>query len=210
MASSRRCFRLRALAGPAAAAALAACAGVRWLGTTKAGPASAPELTAAGPEIAVSTAPRRPRPVDALPKNLDARQKAAVYYSDLGPDALDVSGYPAQQRRNYEIYAHACSQCHTLARSINAPTVNRGFWEFYMLSMRFNSFFVPGTEMPKSDRKAILDFLEYDSQRRKIEDRAGFEELQDELKRLFDALLEERMSVLQRQDQPLPLRAPRN
>lgn len=139
-------------------------------------------------------------------RELTAEQKRAVYYSDLGPDRVDVSDYPSAQKDNYEVYRHACSQCHTLARSINAPVVDRRFWEFYIASMRFNTLFHQDAAVPQEAAQAIVDFLEYDSNVRKVRRRGEFDALQEELKRRFRPLLEKRMRELQDGNQPLLLR----
>ena len=71
-----------------------------------------------------------------VPQATPERSKAALFYSDLGPESVDVSAYPPERKRDYAVYAQACSRCHTLARSINAPYVSRGWWEFYVARMR--------------------------------------------------------------------------
>lgn len=150
-------------------------------------------------EIPVPAPPARAE----VPEAPEERRRAALFYSDLGPDTIDLSGYPAEQRRGYEAYARLCSRCHTLARSINAPYVDRSWWEFYIASMRMRSHF-HGEELRKTDVAAVLDFLEYDSARRKVGRAAEFEAVKAELKRRFEAALDERMERLQRQ--PLPHR----
>lgn len=139
-----------------------------------------------------------PAPVE-VPQASPERRKAALFYSDLGPDAVDVSAYPAEHKREYEIYTRICSSCHTLARSINAPYVNRAWWEFYIASMRMRAHF-HGAPLTKKDIRAVLDFLEYDSNERKVARAAQFDAAKAELKRRFDAALDERMRQLQQQD----------
>lgn len=134
-----------------------------------------------------------------------------LFYSDLGPDEIDVSQYPTQQKYNYTIYARVCSQCHGLARSISAPAVGRAYWEFYMLSMRTRSGLTRGANITREEAKAILDFLIYDSKVRKTgENERDFNELIEELKRRFDPVLEKRLEELQKKRQPrlLPLPNP--
>lgn len=196
-------------------AALAACATWRWSGSPPPvgrGPNAplrgvaeeesrhaAPPVDVSSEDAAavrVSTVPSSPRAV--VPLAPEERVKNALFYSDLGPDAIDVSAYPAQQRFNYAIYARTCSSCHTLARSINAPVVGRGWWEFYMLGMRMRSRNA-GRPLSSDAIKTILDFLEYDSRARKVEKARDFDTLTEELKRRFDALVAERMKALQKQ-----------
>lgn len=130
------------------------------------------------------------------------REQAALYWADLGPETVDVSSYPPELRRDYETYAAVCSRCHTLARSINAPTASRGYWQMYMLGMRMISAADKDAPISQEQQKAILDFLEYDAQKRKVERSAEFRAQTDELKRRFEPLLRRRMKRLQESGQP--------
>ncbi|MFI5360919.1 MAG: hypothetical protein ACHQ49_03020 [Elusimicrobiota bacterium] len=136
-----------------------------------------------------------------------AQSPEFMYYSDLGPDEIDVSAYPGRQRLNYAVYVRACSRCHGLARSINAPYASRGWWEFYMTSMRMRGL-VEGRPFSKEEVKSVLDFLEYDSLVRKIRRAPAFEKSTEELKRRFEAEVDRRMSDLQNKPQPLLLPSP--
>lgn len=160
------------------------CAVWRWWGEipVPAGPAAAPERVA-------------------IPQAPPERRKAALFYSDLGPDTVDVSAYPAERKRDYEVYVRVCSRCHTLARSISAPYVNRGWWEFYIARMRVRAHF-HGDPLTQKDIRAVLDFLEYDSNERKVARAAQFEATKAELKRRFETVLDERMEQLQQHPAP--------
>jgi hypothetical protein len=126
-----------------------------------------------------------------------------VFYSDLGPDSVDVSHYPTQQKYNYAIYAQVCSQCHSLARSINAPLIGKAYWEFYMLGMRTRSRMTRGANITRDEAKAVLEFLLYDSKVRKTgENESSFNDMTDELKQRFDQILEKRLEQLQKSPQP--------
>jgi hypothetical protein len=120
-----------------------------------------------------------------------------LYYSDLGTDRIDVSAYPEEQRRNYVVYTRACSRCHSLARSLNAPLTSRGWWEFYMTGMRLRGR-AAGRPFSREEVKAVLDFLEYDSRVRKVEHADAFETSTVELKRRFNEYVDRRMSELQK------------
>ena len=157
-----------------------------------AGACAARQSTAASPTSSLSAA---------LPEVSAERRKAALFYSDLGPDTVDVSAYPSDKKLEYAVYARACARCHTLARSINAPYVNRAWWEFYVASMRIRAKF-HGEPLTKQEVRSILDFLEYDSNERKVSRAAEFETMRIELKRHFETVLDERMDVLQKQHQP--------
>lgn len=126
-----------------------------------------------------------------------AQRRNILFYSDLGPDEIDVSAYPSEQRRNYAVYARACSRCHGLARSINAPFVARGWWEFYMTGMRMRGS-VSGRPFSREEIKSVLDFLDYDARVRKVEHAADFEKSTQELKRRFNAYVDQRMSDMQK------------
>ena len=197
---------------------LAACASWKWSGTrVPDGRAPSAALRGAADEehshpappadtkredaqpLRLSTEPARASVLPPVPAAPDARVREALYYSDIGPDSVDVSAYPAQQRYQYAIYARACSRCHTLARSINAPLVGRGWWEFYMLGMRMRSR-REGRPLTPDETQAILDFLEYDSRVRKVEDARRFDALTEELKRRFDVSVSERLRKLQRKN----------
>lgn len=165
---------------------LAACAPLRWEGGVPKEPSE--------PGRAAAPVARTPEP--ALPAVTELQKQTALYDSDLGPDTVDTSGYPLQQRYNYRVYASACSRCHSLARSINSPLVGRGWWEFYVASMRARSTW-SGRPLTSEERDAVLDFLEYDGRERKKAHAKEFEKLRAELRRRFDALMDERMGRLQ-------------
>jgi hypothetical protein len=133
---------------------------------------------------------------------LVARADAIQYYSDLGPDSIDVSDYPEVQRRNYAVYADVCSRCHGLARSINAPAVGTAYWRFYIFSMRGAGLLSRKPSMTKDDRDAVLSFLEFDAQRRKVARKADFDLQTQALKNRFSRMLEARMEKLQQSQGP--------
>ena len=143
-----------------------------------------------------------PPPSPALAQATPERRAAALFYSDLGPDAVDVSAYPPARRRDYEVFLRVCSRCHTPARAINAPYVDRAWWEFYTARMRVRARF-HGDGLSKKDLRSVLDFLEHDSNERKIARAAEFEAVKSELKRRFEDELDERMEKLQRSAPPL-------
>ncbi|MFI5350519.1 MAG: hypothetical protein ACHQ2Z_13315 [Elusimicrobiota bacterium] len=143
---------------------------------------------------AVSTTAASTTTVSAAPLQ---ERGGIMFYSDLGPDRIDVSAYPAQQRENYAVYARACSRCHTLARSINAPYTSRGWWEFYMTGMRMRGR-VAGRPFSRQESKAVLDFLDYDARVRKVEHASDFDKSTQELRRRFNEYVDQRMSELQK------------
>lgn len=119
-------------------------------------------------------------------------QLNARFYYDLGPAEADVSSYPQAQKDNYGVFARNCSQCHTLARPINAPIVSRKDWKRYVQRMHLKTKVSSGTAISKEDAKAIVDFLAYDSKVRKVDRKAGFAAKTAELQRLFEDVKKER------------------
>lgn len=196
---------IRLLAAAAAVGlALGACAGLRWAGApAPVGRAAEDDLHPPPndrPEIeekAPRAGPRAPSVATVIPEVSAERRKAALFYSDLGYDGVDVSRYPAQIQYDYSVYQRVCSRCHSLARSINAPYVTRGWWEFYVMGMRTRARW-QGEALSKKETAAVLDFLEYDSYARKAAKPAEFERVKAELKRRFERALEERMEDLQK------------
>ncbi len=75
---------------------------------------------------------------------------------DLGPQSIDVSGYPPAQKKNYDVYAAKCSRCHTLARSVNARFTAQE-WKRYMKRMIRR----PNSGINEEQAAAIYDFLKY-------------------------------------------------
>lgn len=120
------------------------------------------------------------------------QQTGALYYSDLGPEAIDVSDYPEEQRRNYAVYSRTCSRCHGLARSINSPIASREFWEMYILAMRRSSYYAAGIPISTAEVKANLDFLDFDSKFRKIGRKDLFDKQTQELKNRFESMINQR------------------
>jgi hypothetical protein len=191
---------------PLAAVVLsAACASWRWSGFPppdgRASDSLHPPPVAAGPEIepvklATSTYTRHPT-VAVLPEPTPLKQRTAVFYSDLGPDELDISSYPLQQRSNYRAYAQACARCHDLSRSLYAPHTSGPWLNFYLTSMRVRGRF-RGRPFTQAELQAVRDFLNFDAKERKTGDAREFEAQTEQLKRRFDALISERMEKLQK------------
>src|ERR1035437_3764784 len=107
------------------AALLAGCAMFRWSGRPD--PELAPNWVWSTGDLVISTEPARARPPAPLPRE---NLPNTLYYADLGPDTIDVSDYPAQQKYNYARFEEECARCHTLARAINSPVESRLYWQF--------------------------------------------------------------------------------
>lgn len=75
---------------------------------------------------------------------------------DFGAGSIDVSGYPAEQRKNYEMYSAKCSKCHPLARSVNARFTPQE-WKRYMKRMIRR----PNSGINEEQAASVYDFLKY-------------------------------------------------
>lgn len=177
----------------------AACASLGWKGGGPP-PAAEPQTPA------LSSTPRAREPDPVVAPATEIQRQTALYDSDLGPETVDISGYPLQQRTNYRVYAAACARCHGLARSINSPLASRTWWEFYVLSMRARGS-LAGRPLSSDEVRAVLDFLEYDGHERKVLRAKEFEKVRAELKARYESLMDERMSLLQHGRQPRVLDA---
>ncbi|MBI3553388.1 MAG: hypothetical protein HY077_12910 [Elusimicrobia bacterium] len=130
-----------------------------------------------------------------------AEQLKARFYYDLGPATLDVSSYPKRKQENYGVFARNCSQCHTLARPINAPIVKREDWRRYVRRMHLKTKAATGTDFSKTDGEEIVSFLAFDSKLRKVHGKAAFDAQTAQLKKLFEDVTAERSRRQQEQDQ---------
>ena len=177
---------------------LAGCSLFRWSGSPD--PELSPHWVWSTGDLVISTTPAAARaPAPVAPENLPN----PLYYADLGPDSIDVAEYPAQQKYNYGLFAQECARCHTLARAVNSPVQSRLYWHFHLARMSLHSRFQHQGPIPPDQMKAILDFLEYDAQVRKVQDKKKFDEQTEELKRRFEPILKdvlERMRLSEHTD----------
>jgi hypothetical protein len=72
-------------------------------------------------------------------------------------DSVDVSSYPPDIQRAYEVFALRCSRCHTLARPLNARIHDPQHWVRYVARMRRQ----PGSGIDHANADLILKFLLY-------------------------------------------------
>lgn len=114
------------------------------------------------------------------------------YANDLGPDVIDVSAYPRDMQRAYELFARRCSECHTLARPINSQWATSVLWEHYVKRM----WRKPGSGINGVEAKQIWEFLVYDSQVRKLDRRKELEAFRTRLLEAFKAKYPERYQEL--------------
>lgn len=121
-----------------------------------------------------------------------SQQLAARFYYDLGPAAVDVTSYPEVQKKHYRVFVKTCSQCHTLARPINSPIVDRKDWKRYVQRMHGETKMASGKLISARDAECIVSFLSYDAQIRKVKNKAAFDAKTKELRLLFNAVQKER------------------
>ncbi len=111
-------------------------------------------LTAWGIGIGSVTLVRAQR---SLPPNVAA--------ADKGPAKIDVSSYPPEMQKAYQVFTKKCGACHTVARAINSDFVLEGEWEADVHDMAKKA----GKLISADDAQQIYDFLVYDSKVRKAD-----------------------------------------
>lgn len=72
-------------------------------------------------------------------------------------EGLDPTKIPDNMRADYDVFAHKCSKCHSLARPLSANITDDEQWVLYVNRMRRQ----PGSGISPSDQEAILRFLKY-------------------------------------------------
>ena len=121
----------------------------------------------------------------------DQEMKARFYY-DLGPDQVDVTGYPAAAKKGYELFQVSCGRCHTLARPLNSSLTKREDFERYVKRMHMKASKKKGASFSKDEAAAIIEFLTQDAKVRKIEGKAKFDAQTKEIQERFKLVEAER------------------
>jgi hypothetical protein len=135
-------------------------------------------------------------------KELSARTPA-----DLGPDTVDVSQYPPAQQKNYILFLERCSRCHTAARAINSRIITQEDWQHFVSLMHGRLLSRSMSEPWKLEEgRAIIDFLAYDSEVRKLGHSKEFQDLQTRLAERFKEVQKEK--ARRSKDQPTKPSAP--
>ena len=101
------------------------------------------------------------RTVQAQQPTLAPRIAAA----DKGPSKIDVSTYPTELQKAYQVFAKKCGLCHSVARVINSDYVLEGDWEADVHDMTARA----GKLISPVDAQQIYEFLVYDSKVRKAD-----------------------------------------
>jgi cytochrome c5 len=134
------------------------------------------------------------------PERFTPKQREAVFAFDLGADQLDVSGYPREEQENYRVFSAVCSRCHTLARPINSPLAARADWKRYVQRMHVRSKDQSDKTFSKEQARSIVEFLAYDSNVRKVKNKATFDAETERLNKLFVEVRAERSRVQSESD----------
>jgi hypothetical protein len=72
-------------------------------------------------------------------------------------EGLDASKLPDDIRADYDVFAHKCSKCHSLARPLQSGITDDEQWVMYVKRMRRQ----PGSGITPGDEVVILRFLRY-------------------------------------------------
>lgn len=72
-------------------------------------------------------------------------------------EGLDPSKLPDNVRADYQVFAHRCSKCHSLARPLTSNITDDEQWVMYVNRMRRQ----PGSGISLSDQDVILRFLRF-------------------------------------------------
>ena len=85
-----------------------------------------------------------------------------------GPATIDVSKYPPEQQKDYELFSQKCQKCHkqlALRVPINATFVTPGEWQRIVKRMLHKV----DSKMTEDEAKTIYKFLVYDASVRKAD-----------------------------------------
>lgn len=88
-----------------------------------------------------------------------------------GLSDVEVAKLPPNVAESYELFAHRCSRCHTLARPLSAQIRDLDHWRLYVTRMRRQ----PGSGISEADAEKILIFLDYYSKDKYGEEKEGAE-----------------------------------
>jgi hypothetical protein len=75
---------------------------------------------------------------------------------DEGPSSIDVSSYPSEQQRRYQVLQAKCVKCHPVSRGINSD-FDAVEWKFYMKKMIRR----PNSGTNEEQAADIYEFLKY-------------------------------------------------
>lgn len=83
-------------------------------------------------------------------------EKAPPDPRDFGPGTIDVSSYPEEQVRRYEVLIAKCNKCHPAARAVNSHFSSQQ-WKRYMKKMLRR----PNSGINEEQAQRIYEFLKF-------------------------------------------------
>jgi hypothetical protein len=94
--------------------------------------------------------------VAALKLTLSTDPAAGTDARDAGPDKIDVSTYPPEQKARYGIFQQKCSKCHSVARAVNSRFTATE-WKRYIKRMVRR----PNAGVTDEQAEDIFEFLKF-------------------------------------------------
>jgi hypothetical protein len=94
--------------------------------------------------------------VAALRLTLSGDPAAGTDARDSGPDRIDVSSYPPEQKGRYELFRQKCSKCHSIARPVNSRFTAQE-WKRYVKRMVRR----PNAGITDEQAEDVFEFLKY-------------------------------------------------
>jgi hypothetical protein len=85
-----------------------------------------------------------------------SQDAAAPDPRDKGPDKIDVSAYPPEQKARYPLFQQKCAKCHPIARPVNSR-YTAAEWKRYMKKMVRR----PNAGVTDEQAEDIFEFLKY-------------------------------------------------
>ena len=126
-------------------------------------------------------------------RRFTAEQLKAKFAWDLGPDTVDVTGYPVVHQKQYTVVQDLFGRCHTVARALNAPVLTQAQWNRFVHRMHFKA---RSRLLTKASAKAVVEFLVYDAGVRKIGRRDAYLNELERMQARYAELEVERARVL--------------
>jgi hypothetical protein len=83
-------------------------------------------------------------------------EKAAPDPRDFGPGSIDVTSWPEDQQRRYEVASVKCAKCHPFARAVNSH-YSTTQWKKYMKKMLRR----PNSGINEEQAQHIYEFLKF-------------------------------------------------
>jgi hypothetical protein len=83
-------------------------------------------------------------------------EKAPPDPRDFGSASIDVSSYPEEQQRRYEVMVSKCNKCHPAARAVNSHFSSQQ-WKRYMKKMLRR----PNSGINEEQAQRIYEFLKF-------------------------------------------------